>query len=64
MKEKARNALETFVIDMQNNLYSEEYEKAVTEEEKADILKICSEVSVSCLVINLFIIISTIFFNY
>lgn len=43
-KEKARNALETFVIDMQNNIYTEEYEKAVTEEEKEKILSSCSEV--------------------
>lgn len=45
LKEKARNALETFVIDMQTNIYTEEYEKAVTESEKEEILKICSEVS-------------------
>lgn len=41
-KEKARNALETFVIDMQNNIYSEDYEKAVTQEEKEKILESCS----------------------
>lgn len=40
----ARNALETFVIDMQTNIYTEQYEKAVTEEEKENILKTCSEV--------------------
>lgn len=36
--------METFVIDMQTNIYTEQYEKAVTEEEKENILKTCSEV--------------------
>jgi hypothetical protein len=47
LKEKARNALETFVIDMQNNIYTEMYEKAVTDEEKEKILQSCSEVNLN-----------------
>jgi len=45
LREKARNALETFVIDMQNNIYTDEYEKAVGAEEKEKITQACSEVS-------------------
>ncbi|ODN03799.1 Hypoxia up-regulated protein 1 [Orchesella cincta] len=42
---KARNTLETFVIDMQNKMYADEYEKATTEEERTKITSVCSEIS-------------------
>jgi len=41
---KARNHLESYVIDIQNNLLMEEYYNAVTSKEKEDILALCSEV--------------------
>jgi DNA-binding protein Fis len=44
LREKARNALETYVIDMQTNIFTDEYEKALTEAEKEKISQTCSEV--------------------
>lgn len=41
----ALNNLETFVIDVQNKLYEDEYADCVTEEEKETIVKTCSETS-------------------
>lgn len=45
LRDKARNNLETFVIDMQNKMYAEEYEKASTEEERTKVTQVCSEIS-------------------
>lgn len=45
LTDKARNNLETFVIDMQNKVYADEYEKATTEEERTKITAVCSEIS-------------------
>lgn len=45
LTDKARNNLETFVIDMQNKIYADEYEKATTEEERTKITAVCSEIS-------------------
>lgn len=45
LTDKARNNLETFVIDMQNKLYAEEYEKATVEDERTKITQVCSEIS-------------------
>lgn len=41
----ALNNLETFVIDVQNRLYENEYAECVTDEEKENIVKTCSETS-------------------
>ena len=44
-RETALNNLESFVIDAQQKLQSDEYKKATTPEEAAKILKACNEVS-------------------
>lgn len=41
----ALNNLESFVIDVQNKLYEDEFSEATTEEEKEKILAFCSEIS-------------------
>lgn len=45
LTEKARNNLESFVLDMNNKIYSSEWEGYLTEEEREQIGKACSEVS-------------------
>uniref|UniRef100_A0A1W7RAF8 Hypoxia up-regulated protein 1 n=1 Tax=Hadrurus spadix TaxID=141984 RepID=A0A1W7RAF8_9SCOR len=42
-KEKAKNALESFILESKNKLFTEEYEKAAKEEELAEILKKLNE---------------------
>lgn len=44
-KAKAKNSLESFIVDTRDKLYTNEYEKASTEEEMANIQKALSEMS-------------------
>lgn len=44
-KVKAKNSLESFIVDTRDKMYSDEYEKACTEEEKANIMNSLSEIS-------------------
>lgn len=44
-KAKAKNSLESFIVDTRDKMYSDEYEKACTEEEKTGIMKSLSEIS-------------------
>nr|CAD7592318.1 unnamed protein product [Timema genevievae] len=44
-REVALNALESFVFDAQNKLHTDEYQKAATKDEVAQIKNTCSEVS-------------------
>lgn len=43
-KAKAKNSLESFIVDTRENLYTEEFEKASTEEERNKIQKSLSEI--------------------
>ncbi|GFU52564.1 hypoxia up-regulated protein 1 [Nephila pilipes] len=43
-KAKAKNSLESFIVETKDKLYSEEYEKASTDEERTNILQKLSEV--------------------
>ncbi|XP_055936976.1 hypoxia up-regulated protein 1-like [Argiope bruennichi] len=43
-KAKAKNALESFIVETRDKLYRDEYEKASTEEERSNILQKLSEV--------------------
>jgi len=45
LREKARNALESYVSDMQHKTTSPEFEHFLTEEEKEKVGAFCSEVS-------------------
>jgi len=45
LREKSRNALESFVTDMQHKLYAE-YETMVSDEERESIGKTCTEVCI------------------
>lgn len=44
-REAARNALESFALDIQDKFYQDEFEKATTEEERTSILADCSTVT-------------------